>query len=161
MLQRGGAWLGRVRVKPPQLGVSIASAPMRKRAGGGPFVKNVDSDRMEGDSLSQSLFRGSLSVVGDVVKGSRGSGQLVGFVVEVLGHNRDAALVDALFAEVASHFFDSEHVKAKVDRAMDAGPQVGLLTLGWWLVALKYPSESVVDGLVVDKDVDWAFRRGD
>ena len=106
-------------------------------------------------------FAAALVWSGDVVKGSRGSGQLVGFVVEVLGHNRDAALVDAFFAEVASHFFDSEHVKAKVDRAMDAGPQVGLLTLGWWLVALKHPSESVVDGLVVDKDVDWAFRRGD
>ena len=47
-----------------------------------------------------------------------------------------------------------------MDRAMDAGPQVSLLALGRWLVALQEPSESVVDGLVVDKDVDWAFRRG-
>ena len=133
---------------------------MWKGAGGGSFVEDVDSDRVEGDGLSQSLFSGGLDVVRNVVECRSGSGQFVGFIVKVLRHNSDAALVDTFFPEVASHLFDSENIEAKMDRAMDAGPQVSLLALGRWLVTLQEPSESVVDGLVVDKDVDWAFRRG-
>ena len=147
-------------VTTPQLRVRVASSAVRKGAGGSPFVKDVDSDRVEGDGLSQSLFSGGFGVVGDVVECRGGGGQLVGFVIEVLGHGSDSALVDSFFSEVAGHFFDPEHVEAKVDRAMDAGPQVSLLALGRWLVTLQDPCESVVDGLVVDKDVDWAFRRG-
>jgi len=107
---------------------------MRKGAGGGSFVEDVDSDRVEGDGLSQSLFSGGFGVVGNVVECRGGGGQFVGFIVKVFRHNSDAALVDTFFTEMASHFFDSKHVEAKMDRAMDAGPQVSLLAFGRWLV---------------------------
>ena len=42
---------------------------------------------------------------------------------------------------------------------MDAGPEVCLLTFGWRAVPQKKAGEGVVDRLVVDEDVDRAFRR--
>jgi len=125
-----------VGVKPPQLRVRVASSAVRKGPGGSSFVEDVDSDRVEGDGLAQSLFGGCFGVVRNVVECRGGSGQFVGFTVKVLSHDSDAALVDTFFSKVAGHFFDPEHVEAKVDRAVDAGPQVSLLTLGRWLVTL-------------------------
>ena len=47
-----------------------------------------------------------------------------------------------------------------MDRAMDAGPEVRLLTFGRWMVTQQKAGEGIMDGLVVDKDMNWAFRRG-
>ena len=44
---------------------------------------------------------------------------------------------------------------------MDAGPEVGLFTLGWGLTPLQEVGKGVMDSLVVDEDVHWTFRRGD
>jgi len=79
----------------------------------------------------------------------------------VFCHGRDTALVDSFVTEVAGNFFDSEHVETEMDRAVDAGPEVRLLTLGRWMITQQKTGEGIVDGLVVDKDMDWAFRRGD
>ena len=147
-------------VEATQFRDGVTRASVRERAGGGPLVENADRDSVEGDGLSKPLLRGGFGVVGDVVECRGGGGQLVGFVIKVLGHGSDAALVDSFFSEVAGHFFFFFHVEAKVDGALDAGPLVGLFTFGRWLVPLQEASESVVDGLVVDEYVDWAFRRG-
>ena len=78
-----------------------------------------------------------MDVVGDLVEGRRGSGQLVGPEVEELGHGREGALVDAFFAMVAGDFFDPEHIKAEVDCAVDAGPKVSLFPFSRWMVTLE------------------------
>jgi len=116
---------------------------------------------VKSDSLSESLFGGGLGVVRDVVERRSGGSQLVGFVVEVLRHGRDTALVNSFVTQMAGDFLDSEHIETKMDRAMDAGPEVSLLPFGRWVVALEHAGEGVVDGLVVDEDVDWVLGRGD
>ena len=123
-----------MRVEASQFRVGVARTAVRQRPSGSSLVKDVDSNSVKSDGLSESLFGSCLGVVGDVVERRCGGSQLVGFVVEALRHGRDAALVYSFFAEVAGNFFDSEHVETEVDRAVDAGPEVRLFTFGRWKI---------------------------
>ena len=73
-----------MRVEASQFRVGVARTSVRERPSGCSLVKDVDSDSVKSDSLSESLFGGGLDVVRDVVERRSGGSQLVGFVVEAL-----------------------------------------------------------------------------
>jgi len=158
---RGVSGLGWVRVKTAEFGIGVPGAPVQERPGGGSLVEDVDSDGVEGDGGTQPLLRGGLGVVRDMVEGSGGGGQFVGFASEKLSHGGDAALIDPFFALVAGDFFDPEHFTTEVDCAMDAGPKVSLFTFDRSLSPLEEEGEGVMNRMIVDKNVHWALSRGD
>ena len=121
----------------------------------------VDGDRntMENHSLAVPGFGSGHNVGGQVVQAGGGRGESVGLAIEFLGDRANEPKINAVFAEVTGHLFNSKHVWFGLDAPMDLSPEIGMGALGRGLT-INDLLEPVDHRLVVDENVNRPFGTG-
>ena len=135
-----------------ELSGSEAGPSVREREGAVTSFIDGDCHAVEHRSLAVPSLSRFHHVNGEVVQSSSRRGERVSLSVELFGDRTYKPKVDALLAEVAGDFLDSEHVGLGHDASVDHRPELGVRALRR-RVAVEDALESVHHGLVVHVDV--------